>query len=486
MTLLDTPELYFYIFGVLNLFNFIDRGIIPGAGDEFTNFVDDTVDTGTPSLFVGLLQSAFIVGFCVASPVFGTLCSSYSPFILVGVGMAIWVFSAIVCWSAYYMHSFEVLLIGRVLSGIGEASIACCIPPWIATNADPSSKSRWLSMFYTALPIGTAFGYIYSSIIASEVGWQYAFLFEGILVSPLVIFLWIMSPRFPLVPAGVSHFGKRGASSGEKDNDEQLGENLLSGKDTDIPSENGAARPLLSYWDKILALRDQYCYLCIILGYAALNAVLIGIATFGSSFLMAIGYFDDEVESSSSLGAIISVAGLVGFPLGGLAVDFLKKKDISNGKGNRELLWACLIMLIAATLGSILFWMLYFVQPKVGYMAVLSIGLLFLFVYNSSITLSILYSLPLELQSIGLACAMIVSHVLGDVPSPLIVGYLKDILAEGCTGDDDEVSTSTECRNDENGIRLTMLLTALWLFWCIFFSVLALYFSKFKITEKVA
>lgn len=151
MTALERPELYFYIFGVLNLFNFIDRGVIPGAADEFTNFVDDTVSTGTPSLFVGLLQSAFIVGFCVASPIFGTLASTYSPFVLVSAGMSIWILSTLVCFASYYANSFEVLLVGRVLSGIGEASIACCIPPWIATNAEPESKSRWLSMFYTGI-----------------------------------------------------------------------------------------------------------------------------------------------------------------------------------------------------------------------------------------------------------------------------------------------------------------------------------------------
>jgi MFS family permease len=500
MAMLDDPPLYFCIFGILNLFNFIDRGIIPGAADEFTNFVDDTVNTGTPSLFVGLLQSAFIVGFCLASPIFGTLCSTYSPFVLVSAGMTVWIFSAIVCWASYYLNSFEVLLIGRVLSGIGEASIACCVPPWIGVNSDPGSKSRWLSMFYTALPIGTAFGYIFSAVVASEIGWQYAYLIEAIVVSPMVIFLWVVSPRFPHLPTGVSHFSKTksvgdgdgggeatgGASSSGGDGDTAGGgdmkQRLLSGDSEAELAVETLVDPFdaPSYWDQIYSLRNHYCYLCIILGYAALNAVLIGIATFGSSFLMAIGYFNDEVDSSSTLGAIISVAGLVGFPLGGLAVDYMKKRDAKQNAGNRELLWACGIMVLASVAGSICFWLLYVVQPKIGYLTVLAIGLLFLFVFNSAITLAILYSLPIELQSIGIACAMVVSHLLGDVPSPLIVGYLKDILASGCTGDDDEVSTSSECRDDEQGIRLTMLLTALWLFWCIFFSGLALYFSKLK------
>lgn len=312
-------------------------------------------------------------------------------------------------------------------------------------------------------------------------GWQYAFLIEAIFVTPVVLFLWFVSPRFPHVPAGVSHFKVNYEDTAIEQLAEELQNSLLN---CDRSSEPKTAEPM-SYWEQIASLGNQHCYICIIFGYAALNAVLIGIATFGSSFLMAVGYFDDEVESSSTLGAVISIAGLLGFPLGGMAVDYLKKRDAAKLSANRELFWSCLIMLISSICGSFCFCFLFYVQPKIGYMLLLSIGLLFLFVFNSSITLSILYSLPIRLQSIGIACAMIVSHVLGDVPSPLIVGYMKDTLASECTGDDDEVSTSSECRDDENGIRLTMLLTSLWLVWCIIFSLLALHFSKNIKTTKI-
>ena len=55
----------------------------------------------------------------------------------------------------------------------------------------------------------------------------------------------------------------------------------------------------------------------------------------------------------------------------------------------------------------------------------------------------------------------------------MIVGLLKDSLAPGCTGssesDDDAISSSEECRNDSDGIRLTMLLISLWLLWSVIF-----------------
>ena len=61
----------------------------------------------------------------------------------------------------------------------------------------------------------------------------------------------------------------------------------------------------------------------------------------------------------------------------------------------------------------------------------------------------------------------------GDVPSPLVAGVLKDHFASGCIGDDDSVSTSDACRDDAPGIRLVMLLISLWLVWCSVFYGLA-------------
>ena len=57
----------------------------------------------------------------------------------------------------------------------------------------------------------------------------------------------------------------------------------------------------------------------------------------------------------------------------------------------------------------------------------------------------------------------------GDVPSPLVAGALKDHFAPGCVGDDDSASTSEACRDDAPGVRLVMLLLASWLIWCVIF-----------------
>lgn len=50
----DSAGFYIIILTIINLMNFMDRGIIPGATEEFTHFIDNTINTNTPSLYIGL------------------------------------------------------------------------------------------------------------------------------------------------------------------------------------------------------------------------------------------------------------------------------------------------------------------------------------------------------------------------------------------------------------------------------------------------
>jgi hypothetical protein len=108
-------------------------------------------------------------------------------------------------------------------------------------------------------------------------------------------------------------------------------------------------------------------------------------------------------------------------------------------------------------------------------------------------------------RSFAIALTSICVHIFGDVPSPIITGILKDILAPGCSPSltppkphgnqtDNEGGTylftqqlqvhlkslldlqwghegssaNSECRADNHGLRLTMLIVSLWLFMSLF------------------
>ena len=72
------------LLSLVNLMNFMDRGIIPGASKEFDGFISDTLDTDSPDVFLGLLQSAFIVGLIFGSVTFSHMIHHYGRFFLVG------------------------------------------------------------------------------------------------------------------------------------------------------------------------------------------------------------------------------------------------------------------------------------------------------------------------------------------------------------------------------------------------------------------
>lgn len=455
--LLNTPEFYFVLLTGINLFNYVDRGIIPGASEEFSEFITDNVNTSHPSLFIGLLQSAFIIGFCVASPIFATLVHQHGPFHLVSIGIAIWIGAVIISGFAYHANSYEMLIVGRIFSGVGEASFQCCIPPWIATNANEKTKSTWLAIFSTAIPVGTAIGYVYSSLVSTTLGWNWAFFLEAIIIFPFLVFVCVISSRFPHVKAGVRHFAFVNEIDDEvivpltqsvnESNENTSILNLNEGNDNDTDNEeiySDVNTPLTltdtaakgeycldatddetppAVWDEVKAVCKFPCYVYIVAGYTAQTGALIGLSTFGSAFIMGLGYFDSEVQSSTCFGAVVSVAGIIGFPLGGFILDFYsaKSKD-QRGHSHLELIRANVLMIWTSIIGSILFSAVYLVRSKFWFLTLLFFGCLAIFVCSSAIVIALMLSVPVENRAIAIAFCSIVIHMLGDVPSPIVVG----------------------------------------------------------------
>ena len=113
-----------------------------------------TIGAFTHTCFV--LQSSFIVGYSITSLTMGYLVNHFQPFKLICVGLIIWSSAVLLCGLA---PNFWVLLVARMVSGVGEASFQCIVPPYIDDMAPPSKRGLWLSLFYLNIPFGTAVGY---------------------------------------------------------------------------------------------------------------------------------------------------------------------------------------------------------------------------------------------------------------------------------------------------------------------------------------
>lgn len=285
-------NLIFALASVTNLLNFIDRGIIPGSTNEFNTFIQDDLSTDTPSVYLGLLQSSFIIGLMVGSFIYGHLVHHHERFFLVATGCVFFVVATALSGFAYYTKSYMFLLFARMISGFGEASLQCTVPPWVQEVAPKAQRGMWLAVFYTAIPVGTAAGYIFSSTVTAAAGWQFAFFIESMIMLPLLFYFFFISKFFP---------GPNEANNNNDDHDHKA------------PSIK----------QEIIEVCKRTIFIALTLAYAAQTAVLIGLGTFGSAIVMGLGFFDDETSASSIFGGLISLAGLIATPLGGLAVDWL-------------------------------------------------------------------------------------------------------------------------------------------------------------------
>jgi MFS family permease len=140
---------------LINFLNYVDRGIIPGAPEVFEDFIRNTlgVAVSRQALFFGILASSFIASYAIFSILFGYLSTYYPPFNIIICGMSIWCIATTCCGLAQYIESYYLLLLGRVLTGVGEASFQCTAAPLIDDYAPPTQRSIWMGIFLSSISV---------------------------------------------------------------------------------------------------------------------------------------------------------------------------------------------------------------------------------------------------------------------------------------------------------------------------------------------
>src|SRR4029078_6747348 len=75
---------------------------------------------------------------------------------------------------------FTLLIVARALTGVGEASYTVVTPSLISDFYPVDRRGRALALFYAAIPIGSAFGFILGGAINAAWGWRAAFFVAGV------------------------------------------------------------------------------------------------------------------------------------------------------------------------------------------------------------------------------------------------------------------------------------------------------------------
>lgn len=149
----------------------------------------------------GRVLSSFFVGYLLLQVAGGRLADRFGGKIILGVGVLVWsLFTALTPPAAYI--GFTVLIIVRVLMGMGEAvtfpSIYTLYSRWVPLR----ERSRAVALANSGIPLGTVFALVVTPIIVQYLGWEWAFyLFGGVGV------LWFLIWHLRVTARPADHSG---------------------------------------------------------------------------------------------------------------------------------------------------------------------------------------------------------------------------------------------------------------------------------------
>ena len=362
----------------INLVNYLDRYVVSAIATP----LKDTM--GLTDTQLGWLMPAFMLVYMVAAPAFGSWGDRGSRTRPIALGIFLWSLATVLSGLA---HSFPQLLAGRALVGIGEAAYVAIAPALLADCFPRDGRSRVYAVLNMAIPVGAALGYIVGGQVSNHFGWRAAFFVAG--VPGLVLALTVL--RLPDPPRGAQEAPAAGGST--------------------------AGSPLAIY----LRLLQRVPFMVLVLGYAAYTFGLGGLAFWMPSFLERVRHVP-HAEATTMFGLIVIATGFVGTFVGGWLGDWLLKRK------REAYLWFSGVVTLAAAPCALL--ALTAPAPGVYYPATIAAELL-LFMSTGPINAAIINMAgPLERAS-AVALSMFAIHLLGDVPSPLIIGRVSDVSTLG-------------------------------------------------------
>src|SRR5437588_3159643 len=177
------PRTALVVLTALNLLNYADRNVLfavqPLVQDEFH----------LTKAQLGYLASAFLGFYMVAAPFVGPLADRYSRKLIIAFGAMFW--SGLTLLTAV-THTYSELLVRHTLVGIGEATFVTIAPTFVADLFPEEKRGRILGVFYLAIPVGSAAGYLLGGNLGPHHGWRFPFYIAaapGFLLAVAVLFL---------------------------------------------------------------------------------------------------------------------------------------------------------------------------------------------------------------------------------------------------------------------------------------------------------
>jgi len=155
----------------INLFNYIDRQILAAVEPSiFETFFSHR--SASAMALTGTLGSAFLVSYMLSAPALGWLADRFSRWVIVGCAVIFW---SVASGASGLAATFGLLMATRVFVGIGEGGYGPAAPTILADLFPVQTRGRVLAVFCSAIPVGSALGYVIGGIVNTHLGWRWAF-----------------------------------------------------------------------------------------------------------------------------------------------------------------------------------------------------------------------------------------------------------------------------------------------------------------------
>ncbi|HME36177.1 MAG TPA: MFS transporter [Candidatus Sulfotelmatobacter sp.] len=383
------PRTALVVLTALNLLNYVDRNVLfavqPLVKDEFH----------LTNVQIGYLTSAFLGFYMLAAPFVGPLADRYSRKLIIVLGALFW--SGLTLLTAV-THNYTELLVRHTLVGVGEATFVTIAPTFVADLFSEERRGRILGVFYLAIPVGSAAGYLLGGNLAPHYGWRFPFY-----VAAAPGFLLAIGASFLTEP-------ERGQFDSHKDEADWLPAGFQG---------SSLQRFLMRNYYFIRKLGSDTvlnpAFLTATLGMAMMTFSLGGIQVWMPQFLSTDrGY--TLAAANFAFGIIIVVDGIFASLAGGWLGDHLlpRMKSAYYFVSAASMLLGMPFMIVALFAKGRL------MIPAIG------VAAFFMLLNTAPLNAAVINSVGAHVRVTALAVNLFIIHILGDVPSPTMMGWVAD------------------------------------------------------------